>query len=318
MFEKLFTKPNLHALAVCVIVGAATSLQSLIAAGTWTWHALLFGLIGGVLSAAAGWLIRQLNGAPPANGTAAIVAFLLLLLPLASCSPPAAEGAPVLVRGPLAFSGVLAPGDSVGPYIFTAPAVSGATGYSWTLTASATNGTWANLPAGAATSTPTLTFTVASGGTWDSVSFQLCMKGTSPVRSSKGQACTSWKLYRYLSSPTSLTGDSSRLGPLSLMLRSPQEDSLKPGGGVYAHTQTGAMATFCAFIRFGSGDVAGVTPNPTCPTVATANFRASRLASLTGAESAWLSGSCTPWANCLAGLGLGRRVPTDALLVHAV
>lgn len=247
--------------------------------------------------------------------TAALLAAVALAA-APSCSPPAADAAPVLVRGPVAFAGALAPGDSVGPYTFTIPAVSGASAYSWTVTASGTNGAWTNLPTGTSTTTPTLSFTAASGGTWDSVSFQLCVKGTSPVRSSKGQACTTWKVYRYLASPTSLTGDSSRLGPLSLMLRSPQQDSLQGRGhGVYAHTVTGGTATFCAFIRFGSGHVAGVTPNATCPPVGATNFRADRLASLTPAESAWLSGGCATWAGCLSGFGLIRQRP-DVLQTH--
>src|SRR6185437_13513393 len=102
---------------------------------------------------------------------------LLLLTALAlvaapSCSPPAADAAPVLRAGPIDLGGFLAPGDSLGPYTFTVPAVPGATGYSWTLTTSGTNGVWSNVPTGQATASPTLTFTLASGAPWDSVSLQ--------------------------------------------------------------------------------------------------------------------------------------------------
>lgn len=316
MFDKLFTKANLHALLVAIIVGGATALQAALASGTWTWHALLFGLVGGILSAAAGWLIRTLNGGPP-PAAAAVVLLAGLTGLLASCSPPQASAAPVMRAGPIGLAGVLAPGDSLGPYTFAVPAVSGAGGYSWTLTVSATNGSWSNLPTNAGTTAPSFGFTIAAaGGVWDSVSLQLCVKGTSAVRSSKGTACTSWKVYRYLASPTALTGDSSKLGPISMMLRSPTEDSLyRNGSGVYAHAVTRGTALFCAFIRFGSGHVAGITPTSSCATVAPANFLSTRLGALTSAEAGWLSGSCLTWPSCLSGLG-AVRAPRDALLIH--
>lgn len=318
MFEKLFTKPNLHALAVCVIVGAATSLQSLIAAGTWTWHALLFGLIGGVLSAAAGWLIRQLNGAPPANGTAAMVAFLLLLLPLASCSPPQAQAAPVMASGPLGLSGFLAPGDSLGPYTFTVPAVPGATGYKWTATVAATNGTWTNVPSATVTAGPAITFTLASGGVWDSVSLQLCVTGTSPVRSAKAPACTNWKVLRYLPSPTSLSGDSSKLGPISMMVRIDGGDLPTWGPSQHASKTVGQSWKQCVFWRFGSGHVLAVGDTTGCGAIAAVQFRADRVTGYSPAELDWQSGACLQWSGCVSGLGLGPRfhMPPDVLLTH--
>lgn len=309
----LFTKANLHRLIVGALIGAAVAIQNVIATGAWTWHALLFGILGGVLSGLAGWYIStkdpaDTDSAPPASaGPTSVVGILLLLalLPLASCNPPAASAAPVLRSGPVGFAGALAPGDSLGPYTFTVGPVGGATGYKWTVTATATNGTWGNLPAGTMTATPSLTFTLAAvGGAWDSVALQLCVTGTSAVRSAKAPACTSWKVNRYLASPTALTGDSSRLAPISLMLRASPQDSVTRGGeSVASHVLIGQSIQFCSIIRFGSGHVAGISPAPACAGILAANFRPDRL-TLSGPEAAWLSGACGTWAACLAGFSV--------------
>lgn len=320
MLDKLFSKANLHALAVAAIVGAATAVQSLLAAGTWTWHALVFGLIGGVMSAAAGWLIRQLNSPtpPPSGTTAALLAFLLLLLPLASCSPPQAEAAPVMAAGPVGLSGFLAPGDSLGPYTFTLPAIPGASGYKWTVTDSATNGAFPALPTGISTSAPTFTFTLPTGGAWDSVSLKLCVTGTSSVRSAKAPGCASWKVLRYLPSPTSLSGDSSKLGPISLMVRRQGGQLPVWGPGQNATLVIGQVSVGCVFWRFGSGHVLAVGADTTgCGAIAAVQFRPDRLTNYTAAEAAWQSGACLTWADCLSGLGLGTlRVPADELRIR--
>ncbi len=248
---------------------------------------------------------------------------LLLLTALAlvaapSCSPPAADAAPVLRAGPIDLGGFLAPGDSLGPYTFTVPAVPGATGYSWTLTTSGTNGVWSNVPTGQATASPTLTFTLTSGAPWDSVSLQLCVKGTSSVRSTKAPGCTSWRVLRYLPSPTSLSGDSSKLGPISMMVRIDGGDLPTWGSSQHATKPIGASWKNCVFWRFGSGHVLAVGDTTGCGAVAAAQFRPDRLIGYTPAEQEWQSGACLTWSGCLSGLGLGRRAPADALLVHVV
>lgn len=257
------------------------------------------------------WLGGKLGGAPPAS--AAGIVLLVLALPLASCSPPVADAAPVLASGPIGFAGALAPGDSLGPYTFTVPAVPGATGYSWTLTTSATNGTWSNVPAGTTTTAPSLSFTLAaSAGVWDSVSLQLCVKGTSGVRSTKVPACASWKVYRYLPTPTSLSGDSSHLGLMSLMVRSPTEDTITAhGANAHITVATNGTIQFCTVARFGSGDLALLGTDTTCMATALRDFRPDRFQHLTVQEQNFLAGACSPWSACL--LGYAPRVAPDAL-----
>ncbi len=318
----------LHSLLSGIGLQVAGALFGALGGGLWSLSALGHVALGAVVTGISSYVVRQTPtwlawlakalGAPPAAPTssAGILLVLLAAAAMSSCSPPAADAAPVLTSGPVGLAGaLLAPGDSLGPYTFTVAPVAGASGYSWTVTASGTNGTFTNLPTGTATASPSLSFTLATGGIWDSVSLQLCVKGTSSVRSTKAAACTSWKVYRYLSSPTALSGDSSKLGPISLMLRSPSEDSLfRNGSGVYARVAVGGTAQFCAFIRFGSGHVAAITAASACPAVAAANFAAPRLTGYTAAESAWLSGSCATWASCLAGVGLLRQ--RADILVH--
>lgn len=327
MFSYLFTKANFHRLIGLVVTNIATSVQALLTTG-WTWHALVYGTIAAMLVAIAGWYIGTKDPAdtgmttsaaptppiPPA--TAGLLLLALLSLATTSCSPPQAQAAPVLISGPMAFSGALLPGDSLGPYVFSANSVPGATGYKWTVTASATNGAWTNLPNASVTTSPGLTFTLSSGGAWDSVSLQLCVTGTSSTRSAKAPACTSWKVMRYLPSPTSLVGDSSRLGPISFMLRLPGGNLPVWGSGGQSITiPAGTSFRACSIWRFGSGHVAAVGPDTTsCGAVVAAQFNPTRINRLTAAEAAWVSGSCN-WSNCLLGLGSVKSLP-DALLVH--
>ena len=320
----------IHGILAGIVLQVAGALLGALGGGVWSLTALFH-----VATAAAGtylsaylvrqapswlaWLAQQLGGAPPTS--AAGILLVLVALSLASCSPPQAAAAPVLRAGPVGLLGTLvSAGDSLGPYTFAVNPVAGATGYKWTVTASATNGTWGNLPAGTATTSPSVTFTLAAvGGAWDSVSLQLCVTGTSAVRSAKAPACISWKVLRYLPSPTSLSGDSSRLGPISMMIRDrftrlPHwgtniKDSIDVGAGPVAWK-------VCAFWRFGSGHVLAVGDTLGCGPVAAAQFRADRLTGYTAAEAAWQSGACLTWGGCLSGLGLGRRLPADALLTH--
>lgn len=318
----------LHSVLAAALLQVAGSVFAAIGGGLWSltalWHvalgAVLVSLSGFVVKNAPSWLatIAQWLGAPPPAAGAALVILALAGLATTSCSPPQASAAPVLSAGPVGLFGALAPGDSLGPYVFTVGAVPGATGYSWTLTTSATNGTWSNVPTNAATTTPSFTFSIAAtGGVWDSVSLQLCVKGTSGVRSTKGPACTTWKVLRYLPTPTSMSGDSSRLGPISMMVRVPGGSLPIWGtGGQTASYPAGTVFKACVFWRFGSGKVAAVGADTTgCGVIAAAQFRADRRSGFTAAESSWLSGACDPWSACLLGLG-AIRSRLDVLLVH--
>lgn len=248
------------------------------------------------------------------SGAVLALISLFLALPAASCNPPVADAAPVMVAGPSALSGALAPGDSLGPYTFSVAPVSGATGYRWTLSDSATNGVFPGIPTSSNTTSPSITFTLPTGGAWDSVSLRLCVTGTSAVRTAKASACANWKVLRYLPSPTSLSGDSTKLAPMSLMVRTPTGDLPVGLGGVQHSTMTtNGTLQFCTFVRFGSGTVAGLDTVSACVGVAVRSFAKYRLRAVTAQEAAWLAGGCSSWAACA--LGSIRALP-DVLLTH--
>lgn len=247
-----------------------------------------------------------------------------------SCSPTPAVAAPV-VSGPIGFTGALAPGDSIGPYVFRLPsATPGATGYAWTLAVSKTNGTFPGAPFAQNTVGDSLLITVPTGGAWDSVTFTLTVKPTSTLRSAKAAASTTWTLYRYLASPSSFVVDSTRLGPISMTIRNDTVLTLANGmvtttarttvssHGAATNTVllTSSTVQLCAYVRFGSGLMTPVGDTLNCGRIGSMYFKASRLAQLpTPAESRWLSAAClTDWSSCLVG-----QVPSvvrDALLVH--
>lgn len=110
---------------------------------------------------------------------------LLLLTALAlaaspSCAPPVADAAAVTV---------MALGDTA-RIAFHWPAVNKATGYTYTISAIATNGTWVGLPVSSVT-TATSGVAIATSATADTAVFQLCATATGAAGASSPGCSTS-------------------------------------------------------------------------------------------------------------------------------
>jgi hypothetical protein len=187
--------PWLHALlASLAVTFISTAISAVMASdparilelATWV-GALKLGL-GTVVVALLGFLLNKVKAldpksAPPAAaptppaGSAPLAVLLALLAVsggvLASCSPRAASGATI---------SVMALGDTA-RISFHWPAVTKATGYTYTITAIATNGTWTGLPTAAVTASTSGT-ALATSATADTAVFQLCATATGPAGSS--------------------------------------------------------------------------------------------------------------------------------------
>jgi hypothetical protein len=222
------------------------------------------------------WLGQKLGGAPPPASAAGILVLLLCALPLASCAPPAAAGATLTV---------MAAGDTAKVFAHW-PVVNRATGYTYTLTTLATNGTWTGLATGTATAATSVSLGPIST-TADTAVFQLCVtatgaSGASPIgcTPSAANAANTWR--RKLGTPTPV------MDSVTALLLLPSHLALTVG-------QTAPAP--CPFYQLGNGAVGmRAGDSASCTSAYIATYSETQRA-LTPDQQALVDGRCITWHN---------------------
>lgn len=300
-------------------VGQAVSTPGFDPLSLLAWKTLILLAIKAVLIKTLLWAIgpkTPVAGATATNAAStqitpaatAMLAFVLLLLPLASCSPPAAEGATL---------SVMAAGDTAKVFAHW-PSVNRATSYSYSLTTVATNGTWTGLPTGATTTVTNVALLPVSTNS-DSAVFQLCVTATGPAGSSPigctasvASAANTW--HRKLGTPQPV------FDSVTALFLVPSRDSLV----------IGATHTLCPFWEMGNG---AVVMRSSDATSCTGSYQATYSAlqrSVTADQQMVIDSRCLTWTQTnpavdrlgitgcdLLGL-LPQRVPYPHLPVDAL
>jgi len=150
------------------------------------------------------------------------------------CAKASADDAP-----PRVALDLVAAGDTVKLYV-SWTAANKATGAQLTITASATNGTWAVLPTAAPVVAGGTAAIVTNSPTADSATFAACLRSTLGPVVSVGQTCVQKNWKRTLQPPPIVTFDSL----IGMMIAPPSPTVL-----------TGSTTLFCTFGKFASGAI---------------------------------------------------------------
>lgn len=272
----------LHGFVVGLVLSvlASPSVGGLVSSGVFTlatlWHAVVVAAVsylwGYLVKNAPGWF-----GAGSSSGTAGAARLGVLLALLAAspailaCPPAPANAASVTV---------MAVGDSA-KITFHWPAVNKATGYTYTVSALASNGTWTGLPVNQATAA-TSGSAVGVSSTADTAVFQVCAtavgaSGSSAIgcSSSTAGAANTWR--RKLQPPAPVV-DSVAIRPNPVTL------------------QLASSRIACSFQGFDGGQMAERTADkPACDSIYRKSFTSAHR-SPSAAEQAYADTATWQWS----------------------
>lgn len=268
-------------------VAVAAALTGVVSSSLWSLATLLHGILGAAIVALAATIAKASTpSSPPSSGSGPAAMLLLGALVgggilAMGCSTPAAEGASITV---------MAAGDTARVFAHW-PAVNRATGYTYTLTTVATNGTWTALPTGATTTTTSVAVLPVSTNS-DSAVFQLCVTaagpaGSSPVgcTASTANAANTW--HRKLGTPQPV------FDSVTALILLPADTTLA----------IGAHLVLCPFYEMGNGAIVMRSSDaPSCAARYQANYSIAQR-TVTVDQQMIVDASCLSWHNANPAVG---------------